>query len=572
MSRLALVRPVRGLLLAAMGLQAAASTLALLPLFALIAFTSAWLTGGAAPARGVVVAAVIGTVGAALAAAAATWLTHRADARLAWILQGRLAEVIRRAPLPMVAGQGAARLRKVVQDDIAALHYWVAHTILDVTNLVVTPCVGLAALILVDWRLAALSLLPLGLGVWWYVRAMRGSAGNFAEYAVQQQRIGSMVVDFVRGLPVAKIYGGASGPEARYLTAIHGFHDFFRGWSRATAAVTTASWLVVAPAVVAGGLALIGGVGVLAGAVSPAAFVAGVLLGPAIAAPVAVAGPRLQALRTGLAALGTITELLDQPQLAWGAADPPPRPSPVGLDCVTVRYGDRVALDQVSLTLPTRGLVALVGASGSGKSTIASLLARFADPDEGRVLIGGTDITSLRERDVYERISFAFQDTGMRQTSIRDALTGGREIAEERLTWAAEQAAIHDDIVALARGYDTVLGEDTDLSGGQRQRLALARALLREPDVLVLDETLSALDSGTRAVVLATLRAQARLRTVLLMAHQLRLVQDADRILVVDRGRVVGDGVHADLVDQCAAYRSLWTAQFPASDGEGEES
>ncbi len=572
MSCLALVRPVRGLLLAAMGLQAAASTLALLPLFALIAFTSAWLTGGAAPARGVVVAAVIGTVGAALAAAAATWLTHRADARLAWILQGRLAEVIRRAPLPMVAGQGAARLRKVVQDDIAALHYWVAHTILDVTNLVVTPCVGLAALILVDWRLAALSLLPLGLGVWWYVRAMRGSAGNFAEYAVQQQRIGSMVVDFVRGLPVAKIYGGASGPEARYLTAIHGFHDFFRGWSRATAAVTTASWLVVAPAVVAGGLALIGGVGVLAGAVSPAAFVAGVLLGPAIAAPVAVAGPRLQALRTGLAALGTITELLDQPQLAWGAADPPPRPSPVGMDCVTVRYGDRVALDQVSLTLPTRGLVALVGASGSGKSTIASLLARFADPDEGRVLIGGTDITSLRERDVYERISFAFQDTGMRQTSIRDALTGGREIAEERLTWAAEQAAIHDDIVALARGYDTVLGEDTDLSGGQRQRLALARALLREPDVLVLDETLSALDSGTRAVVLATLRAQARLRTVLLMAHQLRLVQDADRILVVDRGRVVGDGVHADLVDQCAAYRSLWTAQFPASDGEGEES
>lgn len=572
MSCLALVRPVRGLLLAAMGLQAAASTLALLPLFALIAFTSAWLTGGAAPARGVVVAAVIGTVGAALAAAAATWLTHRADARLAWILQGRLAEVIRRAPLPMVAGQGAARLRKVVQDDIAALHYWVAHTILDVTNLVVTPCVGLAALILVDWRLAALSLLPLGAGVWWYVRAMRGSAGNFAEYAVQQQRIGSMVVDFVRGLPVAKIYGGASGPEARYLTAIHAFHDFFRGWSRATAAVTTASWLVVAPAVVAGGLALIGGVGVLAGAVSPAAFVAGVLLGPAIAAPVAVAGPRLQALRTGLAALGTITELLDQPQLAWGAADPPPRPSPVGLDCVTVRYGDRVALDQVSLTLPTRGLVALVGASGSGKSTIASLLARFADPDEGRVLIGGTDITSLRERDVYERISFAFQDTGMRQTSIRDALTGGREIAEERLTWAAEQAAIHDDIVALARGYDTVLGEDTDLSGGQRQRLALARALLREPDVLVLDETLSALDSGTRAVVLTTLRAQARLRTVLLMAHQLRLVQGADRILVVDRGRVVGDGVHADLVDQCAAYRSLWTAQFPASDGEGEES
>lgn len=568
MSRLSLLRPVRGVLLVAMGLQALAAGLALLPLLALIAFTQAWLTGGPTPALGVVLAAVTGTVGAALGAAAATWLTHRADARLAWILQRRLADVIRRAPLPAVAGQGAARLRKVVQDDTAALHYVVAHTLLDATGFVVTPCVGLTALTVVDWRLAAVSLLPLLLGVGWYVRAMRGSAANFAEYAVQQQRVGRMVVDYVRGLPVAKIYGGDSGPRARYIAAIHGFHDFFRAWSRATAAATTASWLFVAPAVVAALLALVGGRGLLSGGVTPAALAAGVLLGPAIAAPVAVAGPRFQAVRTGLAALASITELLDQPQLAWGETDPPPCRAPVGLGGVTVRYGDRVALDQVTFTLPDRGLVALVGASGSGKSTIVSLLARFADPDEGRVLIGDADLGSLRESDLYQRLSFAFQDTGMRHTSIRDALTGGRTVAEERMTLAATEAAIHDDIVALPRGYDTLLGGDIDLSGGQRQRLALARALLRDADVLVLDETLSHLDPVTRADVLRTLRSHAQDCTVLLMAHQLHLVQDADRILVLDQGRLVGDGIHADLLDHCAAYRALWVAQDAVGDGE----
>jgi ATP-binding cassette subfamily B protein len=218
---------------------------------------------------------------------------------------------------------------------------------------------------------------------------------------------------------------------------------------------------------------------------------------------------------------------------------------------VTVRHGDRLALDHVTVALPDRGLVALVGASGSGKSTVASLLARFADPDEGRVLIGDTDLATLRESDLYQLVSFAFQDTGMRQTSIRDALTAGRPVAEDQMRLAAEQAAIHDDV-----------------SGGQRQRLSLARALLRAPDLLVLDETLSALDPRTRAAVLSSLRAQAQHRTVLLMAHQLHLVQDADRILVLERGRLVGDGSHADLLTRCAAYRHLWAAQTTAGDSK----
>lgn len=561
MSPRTLLHPVRGALLGATLLQALSVVLGLLPIMALVVFTGAWLTGDSVPQRELLVAAIVGTVGAALAAAAATWMTHRADARLTGLLRLRLIHTIRGAPLPTVAGQGSARIRTVIHDDTEALHYLVAHTLLDATILLVTPVAGLVVLAVVDWRLALISMVPLVLGIGWYVRAMRDSGANFAEYAAQQQRISGAIVDYVRGLPVAKIYGGAGGARARYAAAVNSFHGFFRAWSGSTAAVTTASWLVVAPGVTAGLMALLGGAGLLAGWVAPQALMAGLLLGPAISAPVAVAGPRLQAVRSGLSALGSISEFLAQPSLTWGVAEPPSRPAAVELAEVTLRYGDRIALDDVSVVLPERGLVALVGESGSGKSTVAALVARFVDPDQGRVLLGGIGLPEMREADLYERVAFVFQDTNLRETSIRDALTGGRPIPEERIRAAARQAAIDQHIEALPRGYDTVLGEDTELSGGQRQRLALARALLREPDLLVLDETLSALDPATARTILATLHDQARDRLVLLITHHLHLVTDADRILVLDQAKLAGDGSHARLLAESTAYRTLWDAQ-----------
>lgn len=562
MTRLELLRPVRGPLLTAIALQAAAGALALLPLLALIGFTDAWLTGGAAPGAPVVTAAVAGTIGAALAAAAATWLTHRADADLALRLQRRLAETIRRAPVPAVTGLGAGGVKKTVSDDTGALHYLVAHTLLDATALAVTPLVGLIALAVIDWRLALCAVVPLALGLWWYVRAMRGSGANFAEYAAQQQRINAAVVDYVRGLPTAKVYGGAGGAHSRYTAAVTGFHDFFRSWSGGTAAVTTASWLVVAPGLTTAALAAVGGAGLALGALTPAALVAGVLLGPAVSAPVAAAGPRLQALRTGLAALDSIAEFLRGPRLDWTGTAAPPPGARFRFDDVTYRYDDgRAAVEEVTIDLPEHGLVALVGASGSGKSTLVALLARFVDPTAGRLLLDGTPLAELREADLYQRIGFVFQDTGLRQASVRDNLTGGRPVTEDRIIQACRQAAIHDDIRGLPDGYDTVLGEDTELSGGQRQRICLARALLREPELLVLDEALSNVDAETGAALFDALRDQAAQRTVLLITHQVRLARDADRVLVLDRGRLVGDGAHRHLLDRCPAYRALWDAQ-----------
>ncbi|MBT0774006.1 ABC transporter ATP-binding protein [Kineosporia sp. J2-2] len=550
-----LLRPVRAPLTAAVALQTLAGLLALAPLLALSSFTGAWIDHEPLPQGALVVSAVIAVLGAAVAAALATWIAHRADANLTWRIQTDLARVVRRAPLPTVTGAGAARIKKVVQDDTAALHYLVAHTLLDVTGLVVTPVAGIVALLAVDWRLALISVVPLVLGVAFYLRALRGSGAGFAEFGRTQQQIGAAVVDYVHGLPSAKVYGGAGGARERYLAAVNDFHDFFRSWSKGTSTATTASWLVVAPGLTAAGIALIGGIGLEHGWFEARAVVAGVLLGPAVSAPVAVGGPRLQAVRSGLAAATSVRDFLAQPTLTWGTTD---AHGPLRLENVTHHYdGEHAALDDVSFTLPERGLVALAGASGSGKSTVAAMLARFTDPDSGRVLLGGTDLREIGEDRLYERVGLVFQDTGLRRASVIDNLTGGRPVPREQVVEATRRAGVHDEIMALPGGYDCVLGQEADLSGGQRQRVCLARALLRSPGALVLDEALSAVDPTTAAGLVETLREQARERTVLVISHQMPVVRSADLILVLQDGRLAGRGTHADLLETCPAYRAL---------------
>jgi ATP-binding cassette subfamily B protein len=220
---------------------------------------------------------------------------------------------------------------------------------------------------------------------------------------------------------------------------------------------------------------------------------------------------------------------------------------------------ERPVLQGIELVCEPGTVTALVGPSGAGKSTLAALAGRFWDVTSGAVLVGRVDVREAA--DLYRTVGFVLQDSAVPRTSLRDAIRLARPSAlDAEVEAAARTARVHDRIMEMPRGYDTVAGEEVRLSGGERQRIAIARLLLADPAVLVLDEATAHLDPESEAEILAALSALTAGRTVLVVAHRLATVTGADQICVLDRGRIVQRGTHADLIREPGTYRDLWEA------------
>ena len=251
----------------------------------------------------------------------------------------------------------------------------------------------------------------------------------------------------------------------------------------------------------------------------------------------------------------------------------PARPTPVTaagadilFDRISFAYGEKTTLADVTLRVSAGRLVALVGASGSGKTTLTNLLLRFYDPQHGAVRIGGTDIRAVHSRDLRQQIAVVTQETILFNDTVRNNIALGRPGATEaEIVAAAKHAHAHEFIVDKPQGYDTVIGEKgVALSGGQRQRLAIARAILKDAPILVLDEATSALDTESERAVQAALDELMVGRTTICIAHRLSTIHKADLIVVMDQGRIVETGTHAELLARGGVYRKLHDLQFNA--------
>lgn len=269
-------------------------------------------------------------------------------------------------------------------------------------------------------------------------------------------------------------------------------------------------------------------------------------------------------IRKGLGALERVEAVLDAPEHIRDEADAQPIGAfhdKVEFRDVSFRYvnSDRAALEKVSLTIPHGSVVALVGASGAGKSTIADLLPRFYDVSEGQILVDGVDIRQLRLRDLRALMGIVSQEAILFNDTVRNNITFGNDHATEDAVIAAARAAnAHEFIEQLPEGYDTNIGDrGAKLSGGQRQRLTIARALLKNPPILILDEATSALDSESEKLVQAALDRLLQNRTALVIAHRLSTVQHADEIIVLHAGRIAERGTHTSLLQQDGIYRKL---------------
>ena len=484
-------------------------------------------------------------------------ITHLADLSLRDRLRRDIVARISHAPLSWFTASTSGRLRKAVQDDTTLVHTVIAHGPVERLNAIVTPLTLLGCAFWIDWRLALLAVSTLILYVLTYSVSMRGMNEKTVEMDRKLATISSAMVEFVSGIGVVKAFGRVGRAHWAYLAAADEFSAFYRAWAMPLVTVTCLSFTWVSIPVLL--LVNLGGGALLihTGAVTLPQVLATTLVALVLpAALITIASISWSYQLAGAAALH-LCEVLDTPVLP--ATDRPERPRTafVEIDHVSFSYGEVLAVDDACLTLEPGTVTALLGPSGSGKSTLATLIARFADPDAGAVRIGGADLRDMDESTLYSTVSFVLQDAQLLATTVRENIALGRPEADlTQVRAAARVARIHEEIMALPQGYDTVLGQDTALSGGQEQRIAIARAILLNTPVIVLDEATAMADPESEAEIQQALSALVKDRTVLVIAHRPAAVRGADRIAVMDGGRIVAAGSHDDLADE-PHYRAL---------------
>lgn len=482
-------------------------------------------------------------------------VTHFADLKLRAVMQRDIIDRISRAPLSWFSESASGAVRKAVQDDTVSIHMLVAHAPVEQTAAIVAPILLLIYAFTIDWRLALLAIVTLPVFALLQANMMRGMGTKTAEMDQRLAKVSATAVEFSDGISVVKAFGRTGKAHSRFISSVHEFTRFYWAWVGPLIRGSSISMLVISTPVVllislGGGLAMAqaGWVGIPQ--VLTCALIALVI--PQTFETIGMAAWAYQ--QAGDAAL-RIWNILNIDQLAPGqGSDVPVVAGDIRYEDVSYAYsnnGEKVqALDHVSLTMPRGSLTALIGPSGSGKSTFATLLARFRDPDQGTITIGGRDLRDIPEQQLYRAVSFVLQDTHLLRVSVRDNITLARpDATDDEVEGAARAANIWDDIQALPRGLDTIVGQDTDLSGGQKQRIAIARAILADAPILILDEATASTDPDCEAEIQQALSALVKGRTVLVIAHHAETVAGADQIVVMRGAKIEAVGTAAQIAD-----------------------
>lgn len=477
-------------------------------------------------------------------------VAHFADLKLRDLLRKKILMHVAHLPLSWIAKRGSGAIRKLVQDDAATVHTLVAHAPVDILMAIGNPLVLLCFAFWLDWRLALISVATIPLYIFFYVYTMRGMNEKTVVMDNKLKAVATTMVEFVSGIAVIRAFGQAGKAHRQYSEAAKSFTVFYRDWCNPLIASASFSFVWVSIPML---LLVNFGLGwlLLGAELDPIKLITTTIVSLVLPDNLITVASILWSYQMAGAAALRVKEGLAECGLTQ--VDTTSARVPIGqrveFSHVGYSYDDNQVLHDVSLTLEEKTVTALVGPSGSGKSTLAMLLARFDDPCQGSITIGGVDLRNMAQETLYRQVAFVLQDAQLLSTSIRNNIAlGVPDASQEDIERCARIACVHDEIVNLPQGYDTIIGEGVNLSGGQEQRIAIARALLMDCPILIMDEATAMADPESEAEIQRALSSLVKNRTVLVVAHRIGSIQGADQIVVMNQGRIDARGSHEELL------------------------
>lgn len=493
--------------------------------------------------------------------------SHLAAFRTATNMRKKAIHHIVTLPLGYFSQNASGRLRKVIDDNAGLTEGFLAHQLPDLTGAAVMPVAVLVLIFLFDWRLGICCLIPMGVSVIFLRQMMGGDNAQFmGKYMTALETMNKEAVEYIRGIPVVKVFQQTIYSFKNFHAAIEEYENFASGYALKCRipltgfTVTLNGTFVLLIPVVLFILSGVSGQADYENIVLDFLFYS--LFTPICATMmnrIMFASEQLMAAKS---AVSRVDEILQEKPLEEPEHPQTPADAAVKFSNVSFSYpgAKEKALDHVSFEVPAGKTVALVGASGSGKSTVASLIPRFYDVQEGSVAIGGVDVRNIRKHELMEKVAFVFQNTRLFKDTLLNNIKAARpEATREEVMAAASEAQCKDIIDRLPNGLDTLVGTGgTYLSGGENQRIALARAILKDAPIIVLDEATAFADAENEHQIQLAFERLTKEKTVLMIAHRLSTIQDADLILVFKDGKIIERGTHTELLALNGIYASMW--------------
>lgn len=520
--------------------------------------------------NGILIWCLVGAAGYLLRVACHGISTILAHISAYTILEGirlKIADRLMKAPLGEVMGRRIGYLKNIIMDKVEDLEPPLAHMIPELTSNLLLPVAIFIWMLVIDWRMGLAVLIAPVLAMIPMFFLMRNYNSQYAAYMEANNHVNSIIIEYVEGIEVVKAFNQSTSSYEKFVNAVQSFKEFTLAWFKSTwksmnlmMAIMPTTLLGVLPV----GLLLVQN-----GSISPAELAMGIILSLSIVGPLMKATTFINEAKSMEYAVEAANELLNLPVLPDSGKIVSIPHNDIALKHVTFSYDgseQNEVLHDVNLELPEGSFTALVGPSGGGKSTIARLIARFWDVTDGNITIGGKNIKELSIRQLSELVSFVTQDNFLFNCSLKENIRLGNPNATDEEVYAAAKAACCDEfIVRLDKGYDTPAGDaGKRLSGGEKQRIAIARAILKNAPIVILDEATAFTDPQNEDKIQKSIMALSKGKTLLVIAHRLSTIQNADQIVVLKKGRIVDCGKQKELLKRCPLYADMWKAHIGA--------